>query len=98
MRALAALAVLVAGLLPANPAASTGLAGSVPFPTNIVFDSHGGMWLTSGAGGPQPSDGVWYLPPGGHVPRHVAGGLHTALGLAWYRDRLYVGSISSPSE
>jgi glucose/arabinose dehydrogenase len=98
MRALAALAVIAAGVLGAHRAVTTVLAPTVPFPTNIVFDSHGGMWLTSGAGGAQASDGVWYLPAGGHVARHVAGGLHTALGLTWYRDKLYVGSISSPSE
>jgi glucose/arabinose dehydrogenase len=98
VRLLATVAVLAAGVLPAHRAASTVLAGSVPFPTNIVFDDHGGMWLTSGAGGAQSSDGVWYLPRGGHVPRHVARALHTALGLNWYRGTLYVGSISSPSQ
>ncbi len=72
-------------------------ARNVPFPTNIVFDDKGGLWLTSGAGGPQDSDGVWYLPRFARSARHVAKGLHTALGLTWYKHVLYVGSISSPS-
>jgi glucose/arabinose dehydrogenase len=105
VRVLATIGVLVSGLAgglsqsPARPTAHAAkvLAASVPFPTNIVFDNHGGMWLTSGAGGPQSSDGVWYLPRSAHTARHVAGGLHTALGLNWYHGTLYVGSISSPS-
>jgi glucose/arabinose dehydrogenase len=103
---IAAVAAGAVGLSASTPArepagraaAGTVLAASVPFPTNIVFDTRGGMWLTSGAGGPQSSDGVWYLPPGGHIARHVAAGLHTALGLNWYQGKLYVGSISSPSQ
>jgi glucose/arabinose dehydrogenase len=109
VRALAVLVALAATLLVplaqtpaqgprAHAAGRTVLAASVTFPTNIAFDSSGGMWLTSGAGVPRASDGVWYLPPGGHIARHVAGGLHTALGLTWYHDHLYVGSISSPSD
>ncbi len=108
MRVLTAIVVLAAAVASpltltaahepaAHPAAGSVFAASVPFPTNITFDDKGGLWLTSGAGGAQPSDGVWYLPSGAHTARHVAGGLHTALGLTWYQDKLYVGSISSPS-
>jgi glucose/arabinose dehydrogenase len=70
---------------------------AIPFPTNIDFDPAGGMWVTSGAGAAQSSDGVWYLPRGAKHPRHVASGLHTALGLRWYGGRLYVGHVVSPS-
>jgi len=70
---------------------------AIPFPTNIDFDPAGGMWVTSGAGAAQPGDGVWYLPRGAKHPRHVASGLHTALGLRWYGGKLYVSHVVSPS-
>ena len=66
------------------------------FPTNLTFDRQGGLWVTSGSRGKQPSDGVWYVPRGGR-PRHVAKGLTGALGLTWADDRLYVSHITSPS-
>jgi glucose/arabinose dehydrogenase len=53
------------------------------------------MWVTSGAGGPRPTDGVWYVPRH-RRPRHVASGLTTALGLRWSEGRLYVGHITTP--
>jgi glucose/arabinose dehydrogenase len=70
---------------------------AVPFPTNIAFDHAGGMWVTSGAGAAQASDGVWYVPKGAHRARHVAHGLHTALGLRWHDGELYVSHVTSPS-
>jgi len=70
---------------------------NVPFASNVTFDPAGGMWITSGAGGATPSDGVWYAPRGAHRARHVVDGLTTALGLAWHAGVLYVGYISSPS-
>ena len=45
------------------------------------------MWVTSGAGGPNASDGVWLVSRKGRA-RHVASGLHTALGLRWAAGRL----------
>ncbi|MCW2995170.1 MAG: sorbosone dehydrogenase [Conexibacter sp.] len=77
--------------------AAATVTAAIPFPTNIAFDPAGGMWVTSGAGGAQSSDGVWYLPRGARHPRHVASGLHTALGLRWYGGKLYVGHVVSPS-
>jgi glucose/arabinose dehydrogenase len=71
-------------------------AQGIPFPTNVAFDHRGRMWVTSGAGGPRASDGVWYVPRRG-PPRHVAAGLETALGLRWAAGRLYVGHITNPS-
>ena len=68
----------------------------VPFPTNIAFDRHGGLWVTSGTNGQNASDGVWYVPSGGRA-RHVVTGLRTALGLAWVGNRLYVAHKTSPS-
>ena len=75
----------------------TTAVSNVPFASNLVFDPAGGIWMTSGAGGANPSDGVWYAPRGTHRARQVIAGLQTALGLTWYRGTLYVGYITSPS-
>jgi glucose/arabinose dehydrogenase len=52
--------------------------------------------VTSGAGGANRSDGVWYVPAGGR-PRHVVRHLKTALGLRWAGGKLYVSHITSAS-
>jgi glucose/arabinose dehydrogenase len=80
----------------ASAAAPKVVAKGIPFPTNVVFDPAGGMWVTSGAGGTNASDGVWYVPAGGK-PRHVIRHLKTALGLRWAGGMLYVAHITSPS-
>jgi glucose/arabinose dehydrogenase len=92
------LVLLLALLAPPAHAASAPkvVARGIPFPTNVAFDPAGGMWVTSGAGGPNPSDGVWYVPKGGR-PRHVVSGLTTALGLRWAGGNLYVAHITTPS-
>jgi glucose/arabinose dehydrogenase len=74
----------------------TVVARGIPFPTNLAFDAQGRLWVSSGAGGSNPSDGVWYVPPNGR-PRHVARRLTAAFGLAWAGDRLYVTHITSPA-
>lgn len=71
------------------------MARGIPFATNVAFDHRGRMWVTSGAGGPHASDGVWYVPRHRRA-RHVAAGLTTALGLRWSQGRLYVGHITTP--
>ena len=96
---LRSLSVLLAALaIPAGAHAATPkvVAKGIPFATNLVFDPAGGMWVTSGAGGSNPSDGVWYVPKGGR-PRHVVRHLQTALGLRWAGGSLYVSHITSPS-
>jgi glucose/arabinose dehydrogenase len=82
-------------MLTALAAAAT--IAAIPFPTNIDFDPAGGMWVTSGAGAAQSSDGVWYVPKGAHKARHVIRGVHTALGLHWHGGELYVSHVVSPS-
>jgi glucose/arabinose dehydrogenase len=72
------------------------VANGIPFATNLVFDPAGGMWVTSGAGGSNASDGVWYVPKGGK-PQHVVRRLKTALGLRWAGGTLYVSHITSAS-
>ncbi len=89
---------LLAALVPSAAIAATPkvVAKGIPFATNVVFDPAGGMWVTSGAGGENGSDGVWYVPKGGR-PRHVVRHLTTALGLRWAGGKLYVSHITSPS-
>jgi glucose/arabinose dehydrogenase len=93
----AAIAVALVLPAPAANAARSTFASGVPFATNLAFDPAGGLWVTSGAGGPQPSDGVWYIRRAGARPVHVARGLHTALGLTWFGGELYVSHITSPT-
>jgi glucose/arabinose dehydrogenase len=83
-------------MLTALAAAAT--IAAIPFPTNIDFDPAGGMWVTSGAGAAQSSDGVWYVPKGAHKARHVIRGIHTALGLHWHGGELYVSHVVTPSK
>ena len=62
-------------------------------PTAIAFDPAGGIWTTSAQYGVTPSDGVWYVKRRGARPRHVVSGLNTALGLTWFRGKLYVSHV-----
>ena len=104
-RRLAQIAVLAAVSVAFAPAAS-GLpapppppgqivATGIPYASNVTFDAHGGMWVTSGAPFAQPGDGVWYVAHFGARPVHVIRGSLTALGLTWFRGRLYVASTLS---
>jgi glucose/arabinose dehydrogenase len=43
--------------------------------------------------GKGPSEGIWYVPSGGH-PLHVVTGLTSPAGLIWVADRLYVASAT----
>jgi glucose/arabinose dehydrogenase len=93
-RVLVLLAALAAFPAVAHGATPKVVARGIPFATNVVFDPAGGMWVTSGAGGSNASDGVWYVPKGGR-PRHVVRHLKTALGLRWAGGSLYVSHITS---
>ena len=70
------------------------VASGLHFPVNLTFDQHGGLWFTSSARGHNPTDGVWYIPPGGR-PRQIVKGL-AAAGLAWVGNSLYVASTTVP--
>jgi sugar lactone lactonase YvrE len=59
----------------------TVVASGLHFPVSLTFDRHGGLWFTSSLGGQNPTNGVWYIPPGGR-PRQVVNVL-AAAGLAW---------------
>jgi glucose/arabinose dehydrogenase len=92
-----ALALVLPGA-PAAHAARTTFASGVPFATNLAFDPTGGVWVTSSGGGPEPSDGVWYVRRAGAKPLHVVRGLHAALGLTWFGGELFVSHATSPSK
>ena len=100
-RSLAQIAVLaaVAACAPAAGAAPAPpgqiVAAGIPYASNVTFDARGGMWATSGAPFSQNGDGVWYVAHAGTRPVHVIRGTLTALGLTWFRGRLYVASTLS---
>jgi glucose/arabinose dehydrogenase len=96
-RGLAFIAVLaaVAAAAPASgapPPPGQLVASGIPYATNVSFDRRGGMWVTSGAPFAQQGDGVWYVAHAGARPVHVIRATMTALGLTWFRGRLYVTS------
>jgi glucose/arabinose dehydrogenase len=79
--------------VPQHGPTPTVVASGLRFPVNLTFDQHGGIWYTSSLPHAQnPTDGVWYIPPGGR-PRHVVTGL-PAGGLLWVGNSLYVASIT----
>ncbi len=73
------------------------VASGIPFAANLTFDPGGRLWVTSASTGKDPSEGVWYVPPGGH-PLHVVRGISAPGGLTWLGNRLYVGSTSEPGK
>jgi glucose/arabinose dehydrogenase len=102
-------AVLVAfALLAAAPAdaamhAQKGIkvqnvAHGLGHPSNIAFDPAGGIWTTSARYVFMPSDGVWYVKRRGARPRHVVRRLGAALGLTWFRGKLFVAHVVPHSQ
>ena len=71
----------------------TVVASGIPFAANLAFDSSGRLWVAAATLGKGPSEGIWYIPSGGH-PVHVVTGLTSPAGLAWVGNRLYVGSTA----
>jgi glucose/arabinose dehydrogenase len=69
------------------------VASGLGHPTAIAFDPAGGIWTTSAQYGVTRSDGVWYVKRRGAQARHVVSGLNTALGLTWFRGKLYVAHV-----
>ena len=98
-----ALALAVLALLLAAPAETAireprgvkvqNVARGLGHPTAIAFDSAGRIWTTSAHYLVSPSDGVWYVKRRGARPRHVVRGLNTALGLTWFRGKLFVSHV-----
>ena len=67
------------------------VASGIPFASNLAFDSQGRLWVAAATLGPSPTEGVWYVPASG-PPRHVAGNLTAATGIAAVENRIYVGN------
>jgi glucose/arabinose dehydrogenase len=79
--------------VPVHAPAPTVVASGLHFPVNLTFDRHGGLWFTSSLGRQSPTNGVWYIPPGGRA-RQVVTGL-AAAGLLWVGNSLYVASVTA---
>jgi glucose/arabinose dehydrogenase len=93
---LAAVAAACAPGAAAAPPPGQVVAAGIPYASNLTFDARGGMWVTSGAPFTQKGDGVWYVAHSGAKPVHVIRGTLSALGLTWFRGKLYVASALSP--
>jgi glucose/arabinose dehydrogenase len=96
--AVAAISLLVA--VPADAAIRgpkgvkvQNVARGVGHPSNIAFDSAGRIWMTSAQYGVSRSDGIWFVKRRGAQPRHVVRGLNAALGLTWFRGKLFVSHV-----
>ncbi len=71
------------------------VASGIQLASNLAFDAHGGLWVTSASFGPASPGGIWYVPSGGR-PRRVAAGLTSPSALAWVGNRLYVADSKTP--
>ncbi len=58
-----------------------------------MFDRQGRLWLAAAGLETHTQDGVYVISKPGAPAIKVISGLSDPLGLAWYRDRLYVSSI-----
>jgi glucose/arabinose dehydrogenase len=89
-------ATSTAAEVPLHAPTPTVVASGLQFPVNLTFDQHGGLWFTSNVvgGNNNPTNGVWYMPPGGR-PRQVVKG-PAAAGLVWAGNSLYVASTTAP--
>jgi glucose/arabinose dehydrogenase len=59
----------------------------------FAFDSQGRLWVSAAGLETHSHDGVYMIAGAGSSPVKVISGLDDPLGLAWYRNRLYVASV-----
>jgi glucose/arabinose dehydrogenase len=59
----------------------------------FAFDPQGRLWVSAAGLEVHAHDGVYMIPRPGARALEVVSGLDDPLGLAWYRDRLYVASV-----
>jgi len=69
---------------------ATGLKHAAAF----AFDSTGRLWVATADESDTGHDRVYLVPATGATPVTVITGLHTPLGILWYRDSLYVAAKS----
>ena len=67
---------------------ATGLEHASAF----AFDAQGRLWVATAAYEDEGDDAVYLVAASGATPVKVVSGVHTPLGLLWYRDELYVSS------
>jgi glucose/arabinose dehydrogenase len=67
---------------------ASGVANAAAF----AFDDDGRLWVATADYSDSGNDGVYLIASSGAAPAQVATGLHTALGLLWYQQSLYVAS------
>ncbi len=60
---------------------------------SFTFDAEGRLWLAAAGLETHTHDGVYMIPKQGASPVRVVSGLDDPLGMAWYRNRLYVASV-----
>ncbi len=59
----------------------------------FAFDESGRLWVSAAGLETHNQDGVYMIAGAGASPVKVISGLDDPLGLAWYRNRLYVASV-----
>ena len=64
----------------------------------FAFDPRGRLWLTAAGLETHAEDGVYMIAKAGAPALEVVSGLDDPLGVAWYRDRLYVASVGRVDE
>ena len=58
----------------------------------LAFDTKGRLWASTAKYDDTGTDALYVITKAGAKPTTVVSGLHTALGLLWYHDELYVAS------
>jgi hypothetical protein len=82
-----------AGLSGPQGLAATVYATGLPTASAFALDAHGRLWVATSAASDHRKDAVYLIPRAGARPVKVISGVRGPLGLAWYRNRLYVASL-----
>ncbi len=90
--ATAALVDIGAGLQGPSGLAATVYATGLANVSAFAFDPSGRLWAATAAYDDKGDDAVYLITVAGASPVKVIAGLHTALGLVWSGDTLYVAS------
>jgi glucose/arabinose dehydrogenase len=81
-----------AGLSGPSGLAAAVYASGVANAAALAFDGDGRLWVATADYSDSGRDGVYLVASPGASPVAVVSGLHTALGLLWYQQMLYVAS------
>ena len=81
-----------AGLRGQEGLTATVYASGVPKMSAFATDPEGRLWIATADYRDTGTDAVYVVPAAGATPVAVVEGLHTALGLLWHGDELYVSS------